>query len=65
MWKDAEKAPIWEFLGWVLLISIITNAIAFFLEPYSILFAQENLLTAGYVFYAINGILFSSQPPAL
>ncbi len=65
MWKDNEKAPIWEFLGWVLLISVICGGVLFFLEPYSIAFVQERKITAGYIAYAILGIFVSTPNPML
>ncbi|SHH64389.1 CAAX protease self-immunity [Sporobacter termitidis DSM 10068] len=65
MWKDDEKAPIWEFLGWVLLISGVSEIIILMLEPYSIAFAKNGTLTAGYVIYAIIGILFTTPNPMI
>lgn len=65
MWKDDEKAPIWEFLGWVLLILVISEIIILLLEPYSIAFAKNGVLTAGYVIYAITGLLFSTPNPMI
>lgn len=65
MWKDNEEAPVWEFLGWVLLISAISEIIILLLEPYSIAFAKNGVLTAGYVVYAIIGILFSTPNPMI
>jgi hypothetical protein len=35
MWQDNEKAPVWEFLGLVLLISVISEIMILILEPYS------------------------------
>lgn len=65
MWKDTEKAPVWEFLGWVFLIWIICETIFLFLEPCSIAFAENGTLTAGYVIYAIFGIFFSTPSPMI
>ncbi|MDP4152239.1 MAG: type II CAAX endopeptidase family protein [Bacillota bacterium] len=65
MWKDNEKAPVWEYLGWVLLISAVSEIIILLLEPYSIAFAKNGTLTAGYVFYAITGILFTTPNPMI
>lgn len=65
MWKDNEKAPVWEFLGWVLLISAVSEIIILFLEPYSIAFAKNGVLTAGYAVYAATGILFSTPNPMI
>lgn len=65
MWQDNEKAPVWEFLGWVLLILSISEIIILFLEPYSIAFAKNGVLTAGYMVYAAVGILFSTPNPMI
>lgn len=65
MWKDNEKAPVWEFLGWVMLISVVSGIIILILEPYSIAFAKDGTLTAGYLFYATIGILFTTPNPMI
>ena len=65
MWNDKDKTPIWEFLGWTLLLSVFTNIIIFSLEPYSILFSDEGTLTIGYVVYAIIGISISTPSPMI
>jgi CAAX amino terminal protease family. len=65
MWKDSKKAPIGEFLGWLFSIWIISNASAFLLEHYSIAYAENGTLTVGYIFYAINGILFCTPSPMI
>ena len=65
MWKDKEKAPIGEFLAWLLLIFVLSESIIFFLEPYSIAFTKHGTLTAGYVIYAMAGILFTTPSPMI
>lgn len=65
MWKENEKAPVWEFLGWVLLISVVTDVLIFILEPYSISFSKNQILTPGYFAYAIIGLLFSTPCPMI
>ncbi len=65
MWKEKEKAPVWEFLGWVLLISAISEILIFILEPYSIAFCKNKILTLGYLVYAIIGIFFSTPCPMI
>lgn len=65
MWKENEAAPVWEFLGWVLFISVISEIVILILEPYSILFAKNHILTAGYVIYAIVGIVFTTPNPMI
>lgn len=65
MWKDNEKAPIWEFLGWLFLIWVLSESIIFFLEPYSIAFMKNGTLTVGYVIYVIIGLLFTTPNPMI
>lgn len=65
VWKGNEKAPVWEFLGWVLLISVVSETLILILEPCSILFSKNHILTAGYVVYAIVGILFTTPNPMI
>ena len=65
MWNDSEKAPVWEFLGWVLLLSVLSQGIILWLEPDSIAFNTKGVLTAGYVIYAIVGILFTTPNPLI
>lgn len=65
MWKDKGKAPIGEFLGWLLLIFVLSESIILFLEPYSIAFTKHGTLTAGYVIYAVTGILFTTPNPMI
>ena len=65
MWKDDEKAPIWEFLGWLLLIWVFSEIIILLLEPYSIAFAKNGTLTVGYLIYAIVGIFFTTPNPMI
>jgi membrane protease YdiL (CAAX protease family) len=65
MWRDNEEAPIWEFLGWLLLLWGLSEIIILFLEPYSVAFAKNGTLTAGYVIYAMIGILFTTPNPMI
>lgn len=65
MWKENEKAPVWEFLGWILLISVLSEIPILILEPCSILFSKNHILTAGYVIYAIIGIVFTTPNPMI
>lgn len=65
MWKSKEKAPVWEFLGWVLLLSVASETVILILEPYSVAFAANRVLTAGYFVYAVVGILFSTPGPMI
>lgn len=65
MWKENEKAPVWEYLGWVLLISVISEIPILILEPCSIQFSKDHILTAGYVVYAIIGIVFTTPNPMI
>lgn len=63
MWAENEKTPVWEFLGWVLLLSVVSEIPILILEPCSILFSKNHILTAGYVAYAITGIFFTTPNP--
>ncbi|MGN0635719.1 MAG: lysostaphin resistance A-like protein [Acutalibacteraceae bacterium] len=66
MWKkQEEKAPIAEFLGWVLFLSLAVEGLLFLLEPWSIRYAQSGQLTAGYILYAVLGICASTPSPFL
>ena len=66
MWKDKNKAaPIVEFLGWVLFLSLMVEGILLLLEQYSILYVENGQLTVGYVIYAILGLLVSTPCPAI
>ena len=64
MWENKyEKAPIIEFIGWILFISLLVQCVLLLLEPYSIAFMENGKLTIGYVIYAIIGMLFSTPTP--
>ena len=64
MWKNKnEKAPIIEFLGWILFISLLVHVVLLLLESYSIDFMESGKLTIGYIIYAIIGVLFSTPTP--
>ncbi|WMJ89227.1 CPBP family intramembrane glutamic endopeptidase [Anaerocolumna sp. MB42-C2] len=65
MWKDKEKAPILEFLGWVLLISVISNVIALALETYYRTGLAGGEISVGYVIYVINGVLIDTPTPMI
>jgi len=65
MWNDTKKVPVLEFLGWVLLIWGLCVTSILLLEPYSIAFANNGIITVGYVCYAIVGILFDTPTPMI
>ncbi|MBQ6806535.1 MAG: CPBP family intramembrane metalloprotease [Lachnospiraceae bacterium] len=65
MWKSKEKAPIKEFLLWVILISIFSEGICMLLERFSLQYAEEGVITFGYIAYALVGILFSTPGPMI
>lgn len=51
MWNNNKKAPILEFLSWVLL-SLTSEVILLLLEPCSILYMIDGKLTVEYVIIA-------------
>ena len=64
MWKDKDKsAPIAEFIGWTLFVSLLVQLVLFLLEPYSISYMENGKLTLGYAIYAVIGMLFSTPTP--
>ena len=65
MWNDKEKAPVLEFLGWVLLLSLASEIILLLLEPYSISYMTDGTLTVGYIVYAVIGIFLSTPNPMI
>lgn len=66
MWKSKHKnAPIAEFLGILLFISLAVNAILLLLEPYSVAYAENGKLTLSYAIYAVIGLLFSTPAPII
>jgi len=66
MWIDEKKkAPIADYLGWLLFITLFFQAIILALEPASIAFKETNELTFAYVIYAIIGILFTTPAPVI
>lgn len=66
MWiNDKKKAPIADFLGWLLFVSVFVDIIILVLEPSSVKFAETGKLTIGYVIYAIVGMLFSTPAPVI
>lgn len=66
MWKEKNRtAPVAEFLGWILFLSLLTEGILLLLESYSISYMENGRLTAGYIMYAILGMLVSTPCPAI
>ena len=66
MWTDEKKkAPIADFLGWLLFITVFFQIIMFVLEPVSVSYAETGKLTFAYILYAIIGILFTTPAPAI
>ena len=66
MWKDKNKnAPIVEFLGWLLFLSLAVQGILLLLEPYSISYAESGRMTVGYMIYVILGMFFSTPAPVI
>ena len=64
MWKYKEKpAPIVEFLGWTLFVSLLVQLTLFLLEPWSIFYMENGKLTLGYAIYAVIGMFFSTPSP--
>ena len=66
MWTDEKKkAPIADFLGWLLFITVFFQIIMFVLEPVSVSYAETGKLTFAYIMYAIIGILFTTPAPVI
>lgn len=66
MWTDEKKkAPIADFLGWILFITVFFQIIMFVLEPVSVSYAETGKLTFAYIMYAIIGILFTTPAPVI
>ena len=66
MWKNENKtAPIVDFLGWTLFISLFVQLTLFLLEPWSISYMGNVKLTLGYTIYAVIGMFFSTPAPLL
>lgn len=65
MWKSAEKSPIVEFLGWLLLLWAFVTTMNFILEPYSVEYIESGRITAGYVLYAIIGFFVDTPTPMI
>ena len=64
MWRDRSKAaPILEFLGWTLFVSLAVQLVLFILEPWSVAYMESGKLTLGYAIYAVIGMLFSTPTP--
>jgi len=54
---------IFEFLGWVLVISVLSDIFTLLLLPYSIVFNETGKITLGYIIYAIIGIFICTPTP--
>ncbi len=66
MWiDDKRKAPIVDFLGWLLFITVFFQILIFALEPASIAHDETGKLTFSYVIYAIIGMFFTTPAPAI
>ena len=66
MWVDEKKkAPIADYLGWLLFITVFVQIIMLIIEPVSVSYAETGKLTIAYIFYAIIGILFTTPAPAI
>ena len=64
MWRDESRnAPIFEYLGWVLFLTLLVQGILFLLEPCSIAYAANGRLNFGFVVYAAIGMFFSTPGP--
>lgn len=64
MWRDESRnAPIFEYLGWVLFLTLLVQGILFLLEPCSIAYAANGRLNFGFVVYAVIGMFFSTPGP--
>lgn len=64
MWNDKnKKAPIAEFLGWILFTTLLIQSALLLLEEYSVDFMFSGKLTFGYIVYAIIGLIFSTPAP--
>ena len=64
MWKGKNKtAPIADFLGWTLFVSLLVQLTLFLLEPWSISYMEKGELTLGYAIYAVIGMLLSTPTP--
>jgi membrane protease YdiL (CAAX protease family) len=66
MWIDEKrKAPIADFLGWLLFVTVFAQMFIFILEPASIEHAETGRISLAYVIYAIIGILFTTPAPVI
>lgn len=65
MWKNDKEAPILEYLGWILFLSLLVESVLLLLEPYSIAYSENGILTFGYALYAVLGLLFSTPCPVI
>ena len=66
MWIDEKrKAPVADFLGWLLFISVFAQIIMLILEPTSVSYAETGKTTFAYILYATIGILFTTPAPVI
>lgn len=65
MWDKKEKAPVLEFIGLQLFISVLVQVSLLLLEPYSVLFNKEGTVTSGYIIYAIMGMFLDTPSPMI
>ncbi len=66
MWIDEKrKAPVADFLGWVLFVSLFAQIIIFILEPASVGYAETGKMTFAYILYAAIGMLFTTPAPVI
>ncbi|WP_022761290.1 CPBP family intramembrane glutamic endopeptidase [Butyrivibrio sp. AD3002] len=66
MWVDEKKkAPIIDYLGWILFLSVFFELLMLILEPASINNAETGKLSFSYVMYAAIGILFTTPGPVI
>lgn len=64
MWTDeAGRAPVAEFLGWMLFMSVLVQGTLLLLEPCSIAYADGGAVTVGYILYALIGMLADTPCP--
>jgi len=66
MWiDDKKKAPVADFLGWLLFVTVFFQAIILALEPFSVAFAETGKFTFGYAVYAFLGLFFATPAPTV
>lgn len=65
MWKSKEKAPVVEFLCWLLLVWAFVTVMNFIFEPYSVVYIENGRITTGYVLYAVIGFFVDTPTPMI